>query len=916
MKPPLAAVCILAALLLGGRAIAQEDLAAQLVKAAGQEDWGSAFQAAGLDRAPIGALLDAASAVLDGQPSHFRSRIATLLEQRADAVEDAWHREPAQRGRRAVAFAAVRLDWVGRYAEGSPEERFDLDSVAEHLDAGELIRQHADSRDERRAAAEHLLRLAARGERARGASVLAPLRSREPADPMTLYGVLGNFAGSAFVLGPAIGDEDRLVRARALHALAQRLSLPVPESLAAALRDDPVDAVRLHFLNRESHAPLHDEDLPRLLTAIERGDYLPGITAERARTLSPAARAKLTQALLDAGVRQAVAQPTLPNGTVVLNTNAALLAAVMLGGDAFLTVLGRAENETDPRVVAALAMTCLSAKIDAEVAPRAAALVWHLLDREAGPVGSAMAQLLARLAEAAPAGELRSRLAERALAVAKARVAELAMNGWLPSCTGDWSSGWPTEPDAVIVHAAAGLGVTELLPILLADLQARGQRDPKALFGADRHVEFVLACLGRLLPWLGAEDAASVYAMLLANGASPAVDQPQARLPVAATLFALYARLPEALAAGYEAWFTDRGVRSQFAFTQRERLAALPADRAARVLRGIPAGADCEAELAPLYLTCPDALVAAWRTGTERVRASAVQVAFTVWQQDPARFVAALRDGRLPRELAAAAVYSLQLPLSSLAEALPERADAAWEPMLANGVVNATVGEPQADLAALRTLAEGCSAAVAFAACERLKALGDDGRAIAEPVLARHVRDDEVEDAAKAFAIAVRLGIDLPLEPTRCERIAKASWEGVAALAAADLRFRGADPASVEDPTVAALAIAISGRDVDEAVWRHLLGDDGLAARAVGGEPPLTATSRTALLRAVAKLRAWPNDLDRLVAYATAAAEPEVRAAAYAALASRDDTVTPFALWARAIEFDADPRVRAVGTSR
>lgn len=910
----------LASLLLTASLLAQGDLGARLVAAAGDHDnWQYAFLKGGMDRVPIGELLDAVSAVLESQPSHIGSRIGSLLAPRGDEVLAAWRREPDRRGVRAVAFAAAGLDWVGLYAGAGPVERVDVDEVAAHLPPDRLVASLADARDGSAAAAAHLLRLAVRGERAR-TGVLTALRSREPEDLQVVSWLSGGMEVSALALGPALADDDPLVRARAVYALAQRLGLSAPRRVDEVLAADPVAAVRQLVAARLAMVPLRDEDLPRLLATIARGDPFFGVDAATVQGLPLAARAKLTSVLLDAG-RRRVLDGQGPDAAPVATelTNAYFVATAALGPESFLTLLGRTQQEDDLAVVRAMVVALASQPPDPAVAARAAAMVWQLVDHADAQVALHASGMLARLAATAPVPELRDRLFERAQAIATERLGELQLSAWSGFCgTGPRPLGWPAERDAILVHAAAEQGAVGLLPLLLADLQVHLKANPAVIDTYDTHVGLVLQCLAGLVPFANEAQARELHQQLWPFVATAKQGDSPLRSTACAVVFGLFARVPDDLLASYDPWLADPALRATFAYTQGEVFAAIPAERARRVL---PAAGSIDPGMAGLYLACPERLAAGWRSASATTHAVAREVARELWNHNPARVLALLQADQLPRELMASALWG-RLPLATLVATLPAAVTTPadqpneWSGALQNAILNAPLAEPSADLAALGTLVDACVPMVAFAEIERLGAFGEAGRAAAAPALRRLLADTDIQVAGQALTSAVRIGVDLQPSAGLRERLTSASWQGAVAVAAADLRFAGGDPRKL-DAGVAGLAIAVSGRDVGVDVWRQLLAEQVEVARqALSSEPRLSRDSLTALLQALAGVTDWPLDLDQQVVYATLHDDPVVRAAAYAALATRDQELRARALWHHAAEFDADPQVRAAAAAR
>jgi hypothetical protein len=316
----------------------------------------------------------------------------------------------------------------------------------------------------------------------------------------------------------------------------------------------------------------------------------------------------------------------------------------------------------------------------------------------------------------------------------------------------------------------------------------------------------------------------------------------------------------------------------------------------------------------------PERIEAEYAAGGERA-AAAWRELHAAWQRRPAHVLDLVQQGWLRRDLAASAIGETSLTLLELTTLVP-----AWTEQLslhaaplAKACDRGRTGDPAADLAALRVLADGAPWPFRVAVARRAATLGPDGRAFAAALLAGLLAepDQAAWRAAAGRMLAEGMAPENPAALADALRQAPQQWNDPTLALAVLVRFAGLPLATVDRARQFDVALQ-SGVPLDVATWRDVLAGmspdrlPSLYARHPNHAHPLPI--RLAALD-VAVAGAGSRHLWPPIHSLLADPEPAIRLAAYRALqrGARDTDASAWLPYAAV--FDPDPEVRAFGES-
>jgi hypothetical protein len=322
----------------------------------------------------------------------------------------------------------------------------------------------------------------------------------------------------------------------------------------------------------------------------------------------------------------------------------------------------------------------------------------------------------------------------------------------------------------------------------------------------------------------------------------------------------------------------------------------------------------------PAVFLLPERIEAEWAAGGERA-AAAWRELRAAWLGRPDHVLDLVRQGRLRRDLAASAVGEASLTLPELTHLVPT-----WTYLpslhsdpLAKACERARPGDPTADLAALRTLANGAPWRFRVVVARRAAPLGPDGRTFAGALLAGLLAEPDKAAWRAAAGLMLAAGLAPPNPAALADALRQAPWEWHdATLALAVLvRFSGLSLAAVDRARQFDVALQ-SGIDFDASVWLDVVAGvepqrlSQLYSRCADRAYPLPI--RLAALEVAASMPA-SRDVLQPVHALLADPEPAMRLAAYRALRSVDPATEPAAWLVHAAVFDPDPAIREFGAN-
>ncbi|MEZ6037470.1 MAG: hypothetical protein R3F29_08320 [Planctomycetota bacterium] len=922
-----------------------EALAERIANAVAQPDYYRALQGAGVDEVPFAALVDTVATLRGRLQGHLWARAMGPLTEDRNALLQLWQLEPGRRRARAAVFADALGGLVDRYVKAGAEERADLVAVARFQRPEPWADEWRHDGAERRPAELLLQRTRAAADGEAAAEVLAWLRDIDPGKPGAWLLTGGDGRHGPFSLQKALVVPDPTIARRAAIALRLMLRLSVPERLAHGGRDDAALVQLVH--DRVSFGDRAEAAFEQLLEDLAADHELRGWNSTT--PLDTAQRRRLAKVLISYALRVpappwdqiSAERPGMRARDVTdQRASSALQFAAALGDDEKLSVLSLAvaspRVHVTLRVLMALGAWSHAAydfepPAEPEQARRLAPILLALLDHEDPQVVERASTVCAKVVPGAPDSRLAQVVAERALAALRGKAplaSRLPQLGGFCGTPGPTRAGFPANAASWYVFSACAAGDVRLLAPVLAGLKEFVDEKGKwriAQEAAPQH-ELLMLGLVQLCRHLDAAGARQVHELL-----TPTIDPAPARtgvfyMPVPqklarSALAAALPALPTELLVWYAALPREERHGMPWATDGVERLD----DARANLLIG-RSDEDRDAALlhvATLCMQAPERIAAAWRAGgTSREAAKAAITALGT--QRGAALASAARDGVLPRALVAPALCSAKLTLAALAEVAPtdpvDFADAKdWQYGLAMAIERAPVADVSGDLAALAVLSATPAEPVAFAAVRRVAALGDEGRAFAATALSRRAdATTDVEELARIVELAVQLGVQpADLEALMPRLDDRMSWRAGLAADAAAMRFLGRDPRRCTSG-YASQAIQLAGVDVDEDTMRAVIGepsDRQSLAHVVGPLLRASPTTITSALKVVGELSYWEGAVQRDVVNCTAHEDPEVRLAAYRALATRDAKVWPCALLVHEAGFDPDPAVRRFGES-
>lgn len=867
---------------------------------------------------PMAELFDTVVPIRTRLSEHARRALRAHLRERRTEVHDLWRQEPARRRAREEVFAWCEVPWVEWHARGTPEEKGEIESVARFVDPETLFARLRAKTKSLRLSATVLSRIAVRAAREQPHPITHALLRLDRDDPGTWSAIgYGERPGRAFAALPLLTHKDPRMRARGAVVVRSQLKVRGPEWLLSIAAADPNAGVRLAAMRLPLRAGGRvDRDAAALLAAIDR-DTTPGFMPNH--SFSPQVRADLFQALVAAG-RRDLAKPRarLLHGVGV---SVWFQIAAGLGAGEATELIALAATTNDPVV----ALHLLLAAQAPGMAPDAkcAGVLAALLDHADQGVAAAAAQLIDRLLRHHSLPDLETRICERAMA-AVGRIGSFQAH-WPTSGGCTWPANGVARPagrDASVLLTAARHCQMPLLERLLDELlQPTPQPEhppgipwpagPVTLVDGRMHRCFVLDCLELLAPRATADQARRIHALLAPGYSKPTNGQDPVSQASSAVLHALYAAVPDDLLRWYEPLLADDETRGRIAAALARDVDAVPTER----LRAFLTVTSHPRHSHPLLLAhCPDLLLADWLAGGDR-RQRAIAHCGVLVGLDAPRLLALVESGTLPREMVAAACGSPFRPcdLIFLAGVLPRSAEAGelWQEQFVRAIGGAPSAARDVDLASLARLATCAVSEVALAAARRAAGLGNEGKEITREVLTRLLDDTNDDVVINALLVAAGTGVDTPNRPSAVARLRRAAHR-LAATAAdtADLRFASLDPTRCSW-----LSIQYAQSDVSVDTMRARLdGDAPTKLRSLLGS--CTAVTAANALLLVGALDVWDAELEHDVLERTLDDDPNVRRAAYEALATRDPDVWPCALLVHEAALDPDPRVQAVAQGK
>ncbi len=673
---------------------------------------------------------------------------------------------------------------------------------------------------------------------------------------------------------------DRRTRVRTALVLRKLLVLPYTEGIRrAVVLEDPLPRLRSHL-----GLGLQEVDLPDILKQLATNPaYLPW--SERTEDLSASSRLWLASALLERLEPTALpethrGQPTLVHQPISL---ARVVFAARLGSEEYLLVMRRLDEappELRALILLGLYQAWSSSPQTAE--PLARQLSTLLVDPDPN-VADLSARFAALLMAEQPVDVLVARVRDLAVEAVAGDTSKLRCSTLVGWCL-DIPDGPPQTRAGILVMAAARAGEARLIEPLLTLLPAAERAN-----GPTAHACFVMQCLSDLVPLIDARAARRVHDTLRFVNSPDSWGHSLARLRRR-----LYAVIPDDFLADYESLLAQRAMEFSKDLVDLDDL--MPAARVRRVWPH----------------QRPELLRAAWNEGGA---APWQTIGLTAhwWRTRPERLLRCVREGELPRDLAASALAAemgLEPSLAQLAAVLPRGDGEAlpWPRIFVSWLERLRLGTARAEVPWLAELAKSASWPVAHAAALRARRLGEAGDGIVAHVIEVGARD------AQTAAVAARLAIECGVAPSDPARLAaRLRMQDPELAIAIEARFAGRDILSLAAAQRLRIAAASRAELVLEQ-WREVL---STAAPFAIAELLGTSTSNCSptnavpILDLVGALPEWGSDLERAILHRTLDADPSVRLAAYRALHSRDRNLWACAWLAYEAEFDADPNVRA-----